>query len=353
MVEGDGCHRVAAQHRRSLVGRKFKASSPNGRFRAGARAIVRAGGVLIRIEVHGKNMFYFFGRARRSPEVVVVHVHFGMAGAFAVYKRSEPDVTPNTRLRLESSGSNGLPWLVAHLSAMLVEHGTVASIYTPAVQRLGPDPLRNDAVPEQFLARCASQKKAIGAVLMDQGLLAGVGNIYRSESLYEAGIHPEQPANSLGPTQLLGLWGIIVRQMRAGFRSGSIWGDKAGPSCYGRKRSAFGGKVKEWSMGGRNVYACGKRQKLQRSRPCIVMAIDSEQSGTRRLGKMVPAAMAEDRKRKSGEGLAVQHVALKDDATLAGSLKAAAKKRGSSASTNYADSVAVFPLAKRQRAMRA
>lgn len=77
MVEGDGCHRIAAEHRKSLVGRKMQAKSPNGRFKGGASAIMKCGGVLTRIEVHGKNMFYFFGQ---GSKVVVVHVHFGLAG---------------------------------------------------------------------------------------------------------------------------------------------------------------------------------------------------------------------------------------------------------------------------------
>ena len=77
MVEGDGCHRIAAEHRKSLVGRKFVAKSPNGKFKAGAQGIMKAGGVLSRIEVHGKNMFYFFGQ---GAKVVVVHIHFGLAG---------------------------------------------------------------------------------------------------------------------------------------------------------------------------------------------------------------------------------------------------------------------------------
>ena len=78
MVEGDGCHRIAAEHRKSLVGRKLQAKSPNGRFKAGAQAIMKCGGVLTKIEVHGKNMFYFFGQ---GSKMVVVHVHFGLAGA--------------------------------------------------------------------------------------------------------------------------------------------------------------------------------------------------------------------------------------------------------------------------------
>ena len=118
MVEGDGCHRIAAKHRKELVGRKLSARSPNGRFRGGAQAIMKCGGTLLSIEVHGKNMpqaqqawrfhdflhslhlsltefdgcrprFYFFGRPGKAPSVVM-HVHFGLAGAFAVYKGEEP-----------------------------------------------------------------------------------------------------------------------------------------------------------------------------------------------------------------------------------------------------------------------
>lgn len=322
MVEGDGCHRVARDHRLSLVGRKFTAKSPNGRFKAGAKAIMSAGGVLLRIEVHGKNLFYFFGKAKASP-TVVVHIHFGMAGAFAAYKREVPETTPNTRLLLEST--DGAPNIVAHLSAMTVEHGTIAKMYTALVDRLGPDPLREDADPMRFVEKCSIAKKPIGGVLMDQGFMAGVGNIYRSETLYTAGIHPLQMANTLTKSELLNLWAVIVKDMQAGFKTGSIWGHKSKPLCYGQTKSACGGKVKEWTMGGRTVYACAKKQQLDSKRPTV--APISVQSGVAHIQKMVPAVVAEQKKRKTGEGLAVQHVALKDDATRAAALRAAAKKK--------------------------
>eukprot|EP00931_Biecheleriopsis_adriatica_P123238 TRINITY_DN98281_c0_g1_i1.p1 TRINITY_DN98281_c0_g1~~TRINITY_DN98281_c0_g1_i1.p1 ORF type:complete len:339 (-),score=68.41 TRINITY_DN98281_c0_g1_i1:20-1036(-) len=323
MVEGDGCHRVAAEHRKSLVGRKLAATSPNRRFKAGAQAIVKAGGVLLRIEVHGKNMFYFFGKKGSAPSVVV-HIHFGMAGAFAVYKGDEPETTGNTRLRLETADRGTK--LVAHLSAMTVVHGALSK-YSALAGKLGPDPLREDADPERVVANCASAKKPIGGVLMDQSLMAGVGNIYRTETLYEACIHPDQPANTLTRKEVLQLWNVIVKQMQAGFKTGSIWGKKPQSFCYGRSKSACGGKVKHWTMGGRTVYACSKRQRLDRSRPAVPSAV--ARAGTAHLGSIVSAVKAETKKRKSGEGLGVQHVALKDDATRAAALAAAKEKRRS------------------------
>jgi len=348
MVEGDGCHRVAAEHRKWLVGRRFKATSPNKRFAAGARLIMKAGGFLQKIEVHGKNMFYFFGK-KGGKSGVVMHVHFGMAGAFAVYKEEAPETTPSTRLRLEDvETTGGKPRLCAHLSAMTVEHGTVSSLYARVIAKLGPDPLREDAEPSRFLAFCAAQKsnKNIGAVLMDQSALAGVGNIYRTETLYEAGIHPEQPANTLSVAELTKLWNIIVKQMQDGFKTGSIWGKKSGPQCYDRSNSACGGTVKEWTMGGRNVFACSKRQQLDARRQPTAQTEAIARSGTKHMGRMVPAAAAEDKKRRSGEGLAVQHVALKDDKTLAGvrAAKAAGRKRPPLAGAN--------PSAKRVRAAK-
>jgi len=310
------------------VGRVFVASSPNGRFRAGAKAINKAGGALLRIEVHGKNMFYFFGRLG-GRATLVMHVHFGMAGAFAAYQQEEPDVTTNTRLRLEAKAKTraSQPRVVAHLSAMTVEHGTPPELYERLLTKLGPDPLREDADAERFLAACQGAKqKTIGAVLMDQSCLAGVGNIYRSETLYEAGLHPEALASTLTRPEALALWGIIVRQMQAGFKTGSIWGHKSKSFCYGRTRSACGGKVREWTMGGRNVYACSKRQRLEKVRKPMTAAGPTA-LGTGHLGEMTPAVVAESRKRKSGEGLAVQHVALKDDATAAAARSAALEKR--------------------------
>lgn len=73
---------------------------------------------LARIEVHGKNLFYFFGDAE-APKVV--HIHFGMSGAFKTMTLPGPETTETTRLTLENSQHN----IIAHLSAMTVNLGDI------------------------------------------------------------------------------------------------------------------------------------------------------------------------------------------------------------------------------------
>ena len=100
MVEGHGVHRVAASARRHLVGKRFTATSPNGRFAHGAEVIDAK--ELKRVEAIGKNLFYFFNESD-GPEAHVMHVHFGMSGRFATHHALPgPDPTATTRLRLES-----------------------------------------------------------------------------------------------------------------------------------------------------------------------------------------------------------------------------------------------------------
>lgn len=87
---------------------------------AGAKAIDQQ--PLNRIECHGKNLFYFFGE---GDDTVVLHVHFGMSGAFRTLPRGDapPETTPNTRLLLTGER------IVALLSAMIVQHGSMGESY--------------------------------------------------------------------------------------------------------------------------------------------------------------------------------------------------------------------------------
>ena len=134
MVEGHGVHRVAVAHRRQLVGKRFAATSPNGRFADGARAIDQT--VLQRVEAVGKNMFYFFNE-REGPDAHVMHVHFGMSGRFSTHDAlSCPDPTATTRLRLEHREDG----IVALLSAMTVDLMDESGYHLKR-SKLGQDPL--------------------------------------------------------------------------------------------------------------------------------------------------------------------------------------------------------------------
>lgn len=262
MVEGHSCHRLAFQHRKRLVGRRFQASSPNGRFSDGAAAI--EGKVLLRIEVHGKNLFYFFEGG------AIIHIHFGMSGHFSVHKADKaPEATEKTRLRLVEPEAD----LVAQLSAMVVRLCDHAG-YEKRAAALGPDPLREDADPERLWARWKATPRSVGALLMDQTAVAGIGNIFRAEILFKAGVHPEQPALSAGREIFERVWSHSVGCLQAGFRLGSIRtvdpeeAKRLGPPWQRRyiynqaTCGRCGSSVVSWVMATRRVYSCPGCQPL-------------------------------------------------------------------------------------------
>ena len=110
------------------------------------------------------------GNSVRNKDDVVMHVHFGMSGAFKLFEvgmASAPAATPTTRLRLEQIASTSKSdsalgaHLGAHLSAMTVDHGTL-DLYRTKTAALGQDPLRGDADPEILWLKINRSKKSIG-----------------------------------------------------------------------------------------------------------------------------------------------------------------------------------------------
>lgn len=278
MVEGHSVHRVAHAHRRRLCGKRFVATSPNGRFAAGAAAI--SGAVFFSIEAIGKNLFAWFKPADGSD--VCVHVHFGMSGAWATFdsaREEVPEPTATTRLRLEEVVAGGGRGLVTHLSAMTVQHGIGSDLFESKRRALGEDPLRPDAQPLRLWEKVAKSRKGIGALLMDQSFFAGPGNIYRAEILFKAGVHPSIPGQDLTRNQFDAVWAHTVALLRRGYETGSIltvdpleaerW---AQPSS--RRRYIYnqqncprcGDTVVSWAINNRTCYACATCQPLPPAR---------------------------------------------------------------------------------------
>ena len=88
------------------------------------------------------------------------------------------------------------------------------------VARLGPDPLRSDADPELAWKRITKSRRTIGGLLMDQTVLAGVGNVYRSELLFRHRIDPYRPGTQLDATEFGDMWTDLVALMKVGVRHG-------------------------------------------------------------------------------------------------------------------------------------
>src|SRR5665811_2460209 len=104
---------------------------------------------------------------------------------------------------------------------------TVCAVVTPEkvdeIQaRLGPDPLRTDADPDFALRRIMRSTKPIAELLMDQAVLAGVGNVYRCEVLFRHRVDPFRPGREILSTTWQAIWEDLLVLMPLGVAFGQI-----------------------------------------------------------------------------------------------------------------------------------
>jgi formamidopyrimidine-DNA glycosylase len=96
---------------------------------------------------------------------------------------------------------------------------------------LGPEPLDPAFTPEVLAERLANRPRAIKALLLDQSVVAGLGNIYADEALFRAGINPLRPAASLTPAEVAALHTGIQGALRTGIEHGG--------TTFGRHRDVY------------------------------------------------------------------------------------------------------------------
>ena len=206
--EGHTIHRLARDQQRLFGGTVVTASSPQGRFADGAARL--DGQTLLRTEAYGKHLLHHYGNG------VILHVHLGLYGKFTTGSGEPPEPRGALRLRL----ANGEAWTD-------LRGATACELINPdqldlLLARLGPDPLNPRADPAPAQRRIARSRAPIGVLLMDQAVLAGVGNVYRAEVLFRARLDPLQPGRDLAPRLWDEMWDDLVVLMRAGVRSGRI-----------------------------------------------------------------------------------------------------------------------------------
>ena len=258
MPEGHEIHRFAERHARAFAGKKVQVESPNGGF---PDAEVLDGRKLLEVLAIGKHLGYRFGKD------LTLHVHLGQYGDFWEGEMPYPPVKGALRLRM----SNKTDWLE-------LRGPTDCSIFsdedwTKLAARLGPDPLDADADPRPVYETIAKKKTPIGALLMDQSVLSGIGNIYRAELLFRARIHPDRPGKDVSPAKLKQIWRDAVALMHDGMedrrmvttlakdrphRSGKAIDEEVhyvyrrqGKSCR-----VCGTEIESKPMAGRTVYWC-------------------------------------------------------------------------------------------------
>ncbi|WP_338696483.1 DNA-formamidopyrimidine glycosylase family protein [Streptomyces sp. Q6] len=208
MPEGHTIHRLAQDHAERFAGRTVTVTSPQGKFSDAAALLT--GQELTRTEAHGKHLFLGFAA------VGWVHIHLGLFGKYTFGETPAPPPTDTVRLRL--AGPTHYADLRGPTTCALITDAEKQAIH----ERLGPDPLRAADTPAKAYARISRSRTTIAALLMDQKVIAGVGNVYRAEVLFRHGIDPYTPGLAVTEPLFTAVWDDLVALMRDGVRANRI-----------------------------------------------------------------------------------------------------------------------------------
>lgn len=264
MPEGHTLHRLARLHQRRYARAPVLVSSPQGRFADGAAAV--SGRVMRKATAWGKHLFHHYEGGR------VVHVHLGLYGTFTEMRLPMPLPVGQVRMRMigEEYGTD----LRGPTVCEVIEEAEIDDV----IARLGPDPLRRDADGSLAWERIRKSRRAIGSLLMDQSVIAGVGNVYRNELLYRHCIDPYRPGTMIDEAEFDAMWTDLVALMKVGLRRGKIIvmrpEDDHGAPAYGSDRPRTyvyrragepcricGTEIRTAVMEGRNLFWCPTCQK--------------------------------------------------------------------------------------------
>jgi endonuclease-8 len=274
MPEGHTLYALAARLDRAFAGAAAAVSSPQGRFDGGAALL--DGRVMRESSSWGKHLFAeFAGDAW-------LHVHLGLIGKFDVTERdgsgARPPIRGQVRLRLCNDST------VADLRG-----ATLCAVVTPeqalAVRaRLGPDPLRPDSTADLGWGKVARSGRTVAELLMDQSVIAGIGNVYRCEVLFRHRVDPFRPGRELRHRTWTALWDDLVALLPLGVAAGQIlsMADQVEQAqsevtsglpveaperrYYVYKRTGepcrvCGSRIRTAEVAGRNLFWCGRCQR--------------------------------------------------------------------------------------------
>jgi endonuclease-8 len=249
MPEGDTI--AAARNRLApLIGQELSVETPHPRFADGALRRAIEGRTISDVRSRGKHLLIDLSDSR------ILHIHLRMTGLLSVVAEGR-----------RWSRAPHRAWLVLRAAGRvaILFDGPVLEYLTPAqarlhpvLSRLGPDVLAGAELGRASEAiRGVRPERRIGEVLLDQRILCGIGNVWKSEILHAEGISPLRPVAELTPGEVDG----IVATAQSGMRR-VVAGDQARPrEVYGRagKRCRrCGGRIVDLVQGdeGRRTYWC-------------------------------------------------------------------------------------------------
>jgi len=234
--EGDTVFVAATRLRQALAGQPLTKTD----FRVPALATVDLSGRSVDDVVpRGKHLLF------RIEGGHTLHTHYKMDGSWHLYRHGERWGGPDFQVRavLENEGWVAVGFRLAKVELLPTdnEHDIVG--------HLGPDPLRDDWDPAVAVANLSQHAdEEIGTVLLDQRLIAGPGNVYKSEVCFLAGVHPRTLVREV--PHLAKIVDLVARLMRANKKIGNQM--TTGDTRPGRERWVYG-------RSGRPCFRCGTK----------------------------------------------------------------------------------------------
>ena len=246
MPEGHVIHRLAREISRIFGGQTVSVSSPHRRFATEATRL--DGAVLVGSEAIGKHLFIEFD----VPEPRFVHIHLGLIGKLVIHEMGS--ARGQVRLRIHDATTaadlHGPQWCRAITTAQR------DAVWGAS----GPDPLRADADPARGYERVRRSGKSIAALLMDQRVAAGVGNIFRAEVLFRHRLRPTTPGTQVDARTWQIIWDDLVDLMARALQVGRIdtVDHEHSPEAQSRppREDRHGGRGR---TGSRSRRTCGPR----------------------------------------------------------------------------------------------
>jgi formamidopyrimidine-DNA glycosylase len=222
------------------------------------RTVVRRlrGSGLEKTARHGKNLFVRLSRG------CWLLLHFGMTGFLKAY-RSQDSAPGHPRLVLDLDDGSHL----AYDSQRLL--GRISVVESPESyaerEGLGPDALDDDMAPDTFAGLLTGSRAMVKSALMDQGRIAGLGNVYSDEALFHGRIHPRRRAASMSRRELDRLYGTVVRVLRTAIDFGAEPSSAPEDWILPRRREGeecpiCGGQLESMKVGGRTAWVCPQCQ---------------------------------------------------------------------------------------------
>lgn len=250
MAEGDTILRAARRIDAALTGQTVAASAPNPRGRA-ARIERLDGERLEAVESHGKNLVLRFAD-------LALHSHMGMNGSWHIYPRGGPWRKPRRSAWAVLVGERQEAVQFGGPTLRLIPSDRLRR--DPQLTRLGPDILAPELDLDAILQGLRAEPgRALGDALLDQHLVAGIGNIFKSEACFAAHVDPWRPIADVSDEQLRDVLEVARAQMLEAVTSGrhtyAVYrARRPCPVCHGRIASRGQGEAN------RTTYWCPRCQ---------------------------------------------------------------------------------------------